>query len=378
MDIDLLSKMVKELILTNDEVFLPGVGSFVAEIVPASFSDKGFTINPPYRRLYFRQRGDRDNTLLVDFYSRINNNLDKENAQRIVVDFLKEMKAVLEERKLIVFPGLGRLRATKENNFFFVADEDLDIFPGGFGLERISLKSHEETPGEVSAAVAGLKELIAAPEPAVAAPDAGTAEPEMVEEPVAETVTEEVAVTEAIADEVEKTVTEAAASLETTAVQAEKIAEEATGAAEAAAEPVAETVAEAVEDSVENTVNEAVAVTETVAVTEAVADTVVEAVADSVENIATGTAEVIGASSQAAENTASQDAAEVKTAEEPADAAAQKPKKPVWKKLLRIVAIVILAMIALILVYAIAARISPGLFDSLLYSPDELEIILAE
>ena len=370
MDIDLLSKMVKELILTNDEVFLPGVGSFVAEIVPASFSDKGFTINPPYRRLYFRQRGDRDNTLLVDFYSRINNNLDKENAQRIVVDFLKEMKAVLEERKLIVFPGLGRLRATKENNFFFVADEDLDIFPGGFGLERISLKSHEETPGEVSAAVAGLKELIAAPEPAVAAPDAGTAEP--IAGPVAETVTEEVAVTEAIADEVEKTVTEAAASLETTAVQAEKIAEEAAGAAEAAAEPVAEPVAEAVEDAVENTVNEAVAVTETVA------DTVVEAVADSVENIATGTAEVIGASSQAAENAASQDAAEVKTAEEPADAAAQKPKKPVWKKLLRIVAIVILAMIALILVYAIAARISPGLFDSLLYSPDELEIILAE
>ena len=372
MDIDLLSKMVKELILTNDEVFLPGVGSFVAEIVPASFSDKGFTINPPYRRLYFRQRGDRDNTLLVDFYSRINNNLDKENAQRIVVDFLKEMKAVLEERKLIVFPGLGRLRATKENNFFFVADEDLDIFPGGFGLERISLKSHEETPGEVSAAVAGLKELIAAPEPAVAAPDAGTAEP--IAGPVAETVTEEVAVTEAIADEVEKTVTEAAASLETTAVQAEKIAEEAAGAAEAAAEPVAETVAEAVEEavenSVENTVNEAVAVTETEAVT--------ETVADSVENIATGTAEVIGASSQAAENAASQDAAEVKTAEEPADAAAQKPKKPVWKKLLRIVAIVILAMIALILVYAIAARISPGLFDSLLYSPDELEIILAE
>ncbi|MGN0194990.1 MAG: hypothetical protein ACI4AE_00865 [Candidatus Cryptobacteroides sp.] len=365
MDIDLLSKMVKELIMTNDEVFLPGVGSFVAEIVPASFSDKGFTINPPYRRLYFRQRGDQSNTLLVDFYSRLNNNLDKENARRIVVDFLKEMKAVLEERKLIVFPGLGRLRATKENNFFFVADEDLDIFPGGFGLERISLKSHEETPGEVSAAVAGLKELIAVPEPAAET------------EPVAETVTEDVAVTEAIADEVEKTAIEAAASMETTAVQAEKIAEEAAGAAEAAAEPVAETVAEAIEDSVENAVNEAVAVTETVA------DTVVEAVADSVENMATETAEVIGALSEATENAASQDAAtgdtaEVETTEEQAEEAVQKPKKPVWKKLLTIAGIVLLAMIALILVYAIAARIFPGLFDSLLYSPDELEIILAE
>ena len=41
MDIDLLSKMVKELILDNDKVVLPGLGCFVAEIVPSTFSDKG-------------------------------------------------------------------------------------------------------------------------------------------------------------------------------------------------------------------------------------------------------------------------------------------------------------------------------------------------
>ena len=40
MDIDLLSKMVGELILDNDEVSLPGVGTFVAEVVPSTFSDK--------------------------------------------------------------------------------------------------------------------------------------------------------------------------------------------------------------------------------------------------------------------------------------------------------------------------------------------------
>ena len=40
MDIDLLSKMVKELILVNGRVTLPGVGAFVAEMVPASFTDR--------------------------------------------------------------------------------------------------------------------------------------------------------------------------------------------------------------------------------------------------------------------------------------------------------------------------------------------------
>lgn len=159
MDIDLLSKMVKELILDNDEVSLPGVGSFVAELVPSSFSDKGYTINPPYKRLSFRKKADASDNVLIDFYAK-SNNVDKETASKIVIDFLSEMQMVLELRKSIVFPGLGKLRATKENIFFFVADEDLDIYPEGFGLEPISLKTHEETQAEVSATIAALQDIL--------------------------------------------------------------------------------------------------------------------------------------------------------------------------------------------------------------------------
>lgn len=151
--------MVKELILDKDEVSLPGVGSFVAEMVPSVFSDKGYTINPPYKRLSFRQKGTGDDSLLIDFYAKCNN-LDIETASRIIREFLHEMRHVLETRKSIVFPGLGKLRATRENYFFFVADEDLDIYPEGFGLEPISLKTHEETPAEVSATMAALRGIL--------------------------------------------------------------------------------------------------------------------------------------------------------------------------------------------------------------------------
>ena len=130
------------MILEHDEVALPGVGTFVAEMVGASFSDNGFVINPPYRKLSFRQReGDPD--LLIDFYARTNS-LDKATASRILSQFLSEMKEILKTKKYIIFPGLGRLRATRENLFFFVPDEDLNIYPEGFGLEPVSLKSHEE------------------------------------------------------------------------------------------------------------------------------------------------------------------------------------------------------------------------------------------
>ena len=158
MDIDLLSKMVKELILDNDRVVLPGLGSFVAEIVPSSFTDKGYTINPPYRRLYFRSRPDQGEEL-AKFYSDTNQ-VELAVADKIVKDFIAELKSVLHVKKTVIFPGLGRLRATKENTVFFVADEDLDIYPDGFGLEPISLKTHQETREEVTAAVVGLKSIL--------------------------------------------------------------------------------------------------------------------------------------------------------------------------------------------------------------------------
>ena len=189
MDIDLLSKMVKELILDDDRVVLPGLGCFVAEIVPATFSDKGYTINPPYRRLYFRARPDEGDAL-IDFYAK-SNNIEYDMAEKIIKDFLVELKSILHLKKTVVFPGLGRLRATKENNLFFVADEDLDIYPAGFGLDSISLKTHQESRAEVSAAVAGLKSILVENAEEVAVPELDPAQtPESVVEPIPEPVVE--------------------------------------------------------------------------------------------------------------------------------------------------------------------------------------------
>ena len=188
MDIDLLSKMVKEVVLDHDSVTLPGLGSFVTEIVPASFTDRGYTILPPYRRLFFSPK-QGDDTLLVDIYRKSNPDASEADATRILVEFLQEMKEVLKVRKTIIFPGLGRLRATKENNFFFVADEDLDIYPAGFGLQPISLKTHEETPEETEAAVAGLANILEADAPVDVAPEVVQdfePEPEPEPEPVPE------------------------------------------------------------------------------------------------------------------------------------------------------------------------------------------------
>ena len=210
MDIDLLSKMVKELILVNDRVTLPGVGAFVAEMVPASFTDRGYTINPPYRRLVFRQGVSQEKDhLLADMYASANN-IDREMAEKLLREFLKGMVEELRKRKMLVFTGLGRLRATRENNFFFICDENLDIFPEGMGLEAVSLKSHSKPKeldfSEVDAVVNSPAEFPAEPpadspaepsaespaEPATESPAEPSAEPsaESPAEPAAESPAE--------------------------------------------------------------------------------------------------------------------------------------------------------------------------------------------
>ena len=203
MDIDLLAKMVGELILDNDEVSLPGVGTFVAEVMPSSFSDKGYTINPPYRKLSFRQR-EKSDGLLAALYASANG-VDVQTASSILERFLAELRETLKVRKTVIFPGLGRLRATRENNFFFIPDEDLNIYPEGFGLEPLSLKTHVETEDDMRAAVASLQLIL--DEPASAAEAVPASEERPAEErpaeqtPAVEVAPESVEVVEEIVPE---------------------------------------------------------------------------------------------------------------------------------------------------------------------------------
>ena len=134
-----MAEMIRELVPVKEEIALPGVGVFVVEEVPAAFSDRGYTVNPPYLRLAFRQKESADNSL-VKLYAR-NKSISEKEASTILGGFFKLLTSVLKDKKSVALPGLGRLRATNENIFFFVQNEDLDLYPQGFGLESISLKT---------------------------------------------------------------------------------------------------------------------------------------------------------------------------------------------------------------------------------------------
>ena len=173
--------MIAELVPDHPEVGLPGLGTFVSEFVPASFTDRGYTITPPYKRVTFVP-GAVTNNSLVELYAR-SNGLSEDQARAALSQFLEDTKKVLLDRKTVVFPGLGRLRATRQNNIFFITDEALDIYPEGFGLEPVSLKNHEETPAEVHHVVESLAGIMVAPTEEFVEPAGAANEPAAAVEP---------------------------------------------------------------------------------------------------------------------------------------------------------------------------------------------------
>ena len=334
MDIDLLAKMIRDVVLEKDEVALPGLGMFIADFVPASFSDKGYTINPPYKRLSFRQKDNPDDRTIVKLYAEANN-IGEDTAEHFVNDFLSGLKDILMVRKSVVLPGLGRLRATKENNFFFIADENLDIYPEGFGLEPVSLKTHQETVSEVAETMAGLRSILA-PEQAE--------EPALAQEPVLEPVAASESVQEPAPEIIQEAEPEVATETEVAPESALEVesAPEVEHASEVESAPEVEPGPEALPEPVQ----------------EAVPETASETVPETSQEIAPETVP-----EPACESVAGQ----------PADN--QSGGSSFWKTF-RIVAvsIVILAILALA-AFIILSRVAPDFIDTILYSPEELEIV---
>ena len=151
MDINLFSKCIKELIVENDRVDVPYLGSFTAELQPATYSDHQTTIHPPYRKMSFHKEDItlEQGRLLLEKVMR-ESGVSHEQAGVELGWCLSRLSSELEGHKSCKLPGLGVMRANARNEFFFVPDEKLDIWPDGIGFEPIFIKVSEEESSEAA------------------------------------------------------------------------------------------------------------------------------------------------------------------------------------------------------------------------------------
>lgn len=198
MKLETLSGLIVQLVLENGRVMLPQLGAFMRETVPASFSDRGFTLLPPYRRLVFRE-SQGDGTLLCEALSR-QARLTPQRAQAEIEACVQALREQLEEENQALIPGLGRLKRTASGGLLFVQDEDLDVSGEWMALDAVSLKSQDRlaaaafhmasepvAPKSAPAPVVPVPEPVPDSEPAIPATSVATptSDPAPASEPVA-------------------------------------------------------------------------------------------------------------------------------------------------------------------------------------------------
>lgn len=138
MKTSLLGELCSKLLLTHNRVSLPGMGSFMAEELPARIQKKGHIIVPPSRRISFKTTETWNDGLLEKSYARyahISVSEAKEKL-RITVENIKES---LNRNHVVQIENLGTLQSSASGKILFTSNRKDDLYPEGFGLKPLPI-----------------------------------------------------------------------------------------------------------------------------------------------------------------------------------------------------------------------------------------------
>ncbi|MBQ7253591.1 MAG: hypothetical protein IJS30_02835 [Bacteroidales bacterium] len=147
MDISVFSRCLKYLLLRNDEVVVPGLGTFTAQVVADEVDEDGNPI-PPYRKISYSTVEKEDDGLFLRWIAKYLP--DGTDAAQTWQDFIEDFSGELDEKKSVVIEGVGELRASARKIYYFVSDTENFEYPDVPGQESIGALLPEDYAEEES------------------------------------------------------------------------------------------------------------------------------------------------------------------------------------------------------------------------------------
>lgn len=139
MDINLLSKLIKESLFDQDRVVISGIGYFTTEQIAAKFSEDGKSILPPHLKISFIF----DKTISDDHLKKLyihKADAKSEEAAAQWESFMEEFKENLKKEGKIEIPQIGELFYNGNNTLEFSTHDNGTLFQTVYGLEQIPIK----------------------------------------------------------------------------------------------------------------------------------------------------------------------------------------------------------------------------------------------
>jgi hypothetical protein len=138
-----IKKHIKELLVENQGVVIPGLGGFVAEYEPAAFDVSENKFLPPTQKIHFNPAYSFNDKKLVDFIAQKEKiNTDKANLH--LKEFVTQVKKQLKAGKDVDFPEIGTLHRNPKGNILFTWDKRSNLLAEAFGLKDLTTKPIEQ------------------------------------------------------------------------------------------------------------------------------------------------------------------------------------------------------------------------------------------
>lgn len=141
-----IKNYIKQFIIDNQEVVIPGLGGFFAEYEAAAFDVTENKFLPPSQKISFTPEYSFSDTNLINFIAQ-KEKIDKKEAKLQVESFVKQIKNQLEAGKNVEFPAIGILSQTKNGEIIFTQDINSNLLTEAFGLKVLKtepIREHTE------------------------------------------------------------------------------------------------------------------------------------------------------------------------------------------------------------------------------------------
>jgi hypothetical protein len=134
---------IKELLLQNEGLVIPGFGGFVSEYEPASFDVNQNKFLPPTKKLLFKSEYSFNDTVFAEYIEKKENS-NKDDATKKIDEFVSQIKNDLKKGAPFVITNVGTLTQSIKGEIHFEQDKNFNLLTDSFGLKSINIKPLSE------------------------------------------------------------------------------------------------------------------------------------------------------------------------------------------------------------------------------------------
>ena len=135
----MVEKHIKSLLYDHDCVIIPDFGGLITRYVSARINPVKHSFLPPSKKIAFNEKLVLNDGLLISTIA-YKNQVSKEEAQKLVADFVRQARATLNQENRFILQDVGVFKYNTERRLEFEYVESDNMLEASFGLPELTAR----------------------------------------------------------------------------------------------------------------------------------------------------------------------------------------------------------------------------------------------